>query len=1332
MKKLFTIPARFHGNEGVVTAWHPDGSLIATTGTNRLVFIFDRYGERVDEIKIPAGGACIGLDWDKDGEVLGILMAASSIVYLWDLNSKKLMEMDSNMKDLSWLKWSLSSSQLAVGTAKGNLLIYNRKTSKKNPIMGKHTKGICCGAWNSDNKLALGAKDKEVTVSDADGNTLCQASLKQEPLEIRFFNTKTDDRGRAADQTVSANLSGRTIYMFTLSDPENPVELAFQKEYGTVITHKWFGDGYMMLGFSNGYVVVISTHVQEIGEELFCHRLFEGLVDLDINFAMQKAAAIGDGMVKILDMGAWKEISSEKVEMDASDRLAAVKWAGDGQILTVTTVTGAVHNYLGRLAILNAAYNTSIVSMSSLRQLSISDAFATKMPTQIDIAIEPSFVALGPKHVAVGMNNYAWFYSTESTSRVLEKEYMGTIESMSLNAEYAAVQCEGHLQLHPINERAGLNSANFPDKEGPADVTTSALAGNFLIYGLKSGSVHYFYLNDWVQVNEFKHDVGIRLIFPNSKGTRSVFIDENHTGNLYNPVNDQIREIPDFSSTVSQVFWDCADPNVFIAVDGVSFSIFVFAHTTVAGPTVTHIGQSAVATGSIPILLHNGTVVSQQKGGEVSKTVLDTHHNLVVKKPGTEDLALEAALSLLRFDDAWDICKQINSPKSWETLSVAALHHLDIELAIRGYRKLQNAAMVMSLQKLVCVEDKNLLAGYVALMNKDYNNAENLFWKSSRPITALEMRQDLLQWEQALRLASLLDNSQVANISRAYAQQLEHQGEYSSALQMYQNGACQASNSDDERLCQNGIVRMTIRSGDTATGLSLALQSEDKQLMQECATILEGMKQLNDAATLYERSEMYEKAAHIFIHTKNFSAAGRLMDFIKAPKLLIAYAKAKESEGNYKEAVKAYKKAKEMDAVARLLLEKLNQPQEAFAIVRETQSVESALMCANYCAQIGDFKSAIEFLLIAKQGDKAFELAQTHDAMSEYARQLGDKGTTEEYTAIAKYYESKGMVGEAGNFYARCGNSKRAVDSYLMSGTDEHIQAAIDVVGKANDEALTSELIDYLVGERDGKPKEPNHIFKLYMALGSYTQAAHTAVIIARQEQDRGNYKLAHRVLFETHEALSSHGIKVQQDLAKSLLILHSYILVKVCVKQGDHLSGAKMLIRVAKHISKFPSHIVPILTSTVIECQRSGLKKNAYEYASMLMRPEYRSQIASQYKRKIEMLVRKRPDMTEEEEPTSPCPFCNTMIPQTCLDCPSCSAVIPYCIATGRHMVLDEWSMCPHCKFPALFTPFKSLLEHEPICPMCAKEVSPTVLSFATNPKEELEKLAYGSAGGE
>ena len=59
---------------------------------------------------------------------------------------------------------------------------------------------------------------------------------------------------------------------------------------------------------------------------------------------------------------------------------------------------------------------------------------------------------------------------------------------------------------------------------------------------------------------------------------------------------------------------------------------------------------------------------------------------------------------------------------------------------------------------------------------------------SARPLTALEMRRDLLHWEQSLKLARTLAPEQIPFISRAYAQQLEFKGEHTAALTMYENG----------------------------------------------------------------------------------------------------------------------------------------------------------------------------------------------------------------------------------------------------------------------------------------------------------------------------------------------------------------------------------------------------------------------------------------------------------------------------------------------------------------------------------------------------------------
>ena len=49
---------------------------------------------------------------------------------------------------------------------------------------------------------------------------------------------------------------------------------------------------------------------------------------------------------------------------------------------------------------------------------------------------------------------------------------------------------------------------------------------------------------------------------------------------------------------------------------------------------------------------------------------------------------------------------------------------------------------------------------------------------------------------------------------------------------------------------------------------------------------------------------------------------------------------------------------------------------------------------------------------------------------------------------------------------------------------EREVDQAIDVVGKARNDMLTHMLIDWLMGETDGVPKDPNYIYRLYMALG--------------------------------------------------------------------------------------------------------------------------------------------------------------------------------------------------------------------------------------------------------
>lgn len=69
-----------------------------------------------------------------------------------------------------------------------------------------------------------------------------------------------------------------------------------------------------------------------------------------------------------------------------------------------------------------------------------------------------------------------------------------------------------------------------------------------------------------------------------------------------------------------------------------------------------------------------------------------------------------------------------------------------------------------------------------------------------------------------------------------------------------------------------------------------------------------------------------------------------------------------------------------------------------------------------------------------------------------------------------------------------------------------------------------------------------------------------------------GNYRNAHDVLFGMYQELKRNKINTPLEMQNNLRLLHSYILVRLHVKRNDHLRGARMLIRVANNISKFPS----------------------------------------------------------------------------------------------------------------------------------------------------------------
>jgi len=81
---------------------------------------------------------------------------------------------------------------------------------------------------------------------------------------------------------------------------------------------------------------------------------------------------------------------------------------------------------------------------------------------------------------------------------------------------------------------------------------------------------------------------------------------------------------------------------------------------------------------------------------------------------------------------------------------------------------------------------------------------------------------------------------------------------------------------------------------------------DDPSLWRACAAILESAGHLPEAADLYKRSGLVEKAATIHIASKNFAAAAPLMAKVTSAKLQLAFGRAKEAQGRWQEAAAAF------------------------------------------------------------------------------------------------------------------------------------------------------------------------------------------------------------------------------------------------------------------------------------------------------------------------------------------------------------------------------------------------------------------------------------------
>jgi len=108
--------------------------------------------------------------------------------------------------------------------------------------------------------------------------------------------------------------------------------------------------------------------------------------------------------------------------------------------------------------------------------------------------------------------------------------------------------------------------------------------------------------------------------------------------------------------------------------------------------------------------------------------------------------------------------------------------------------------MVYSVQNIKHETEKYVLMGHVASILFKHDLSQESFMKSSKPELALEMRMDLQDWFQALKLAKSIAKDKEQFICRKLAAQVENQGNTIEAQKLYEKALLNKDTNTDDKI----------------------------------------------------------------------------------------------------------------------------------------------------------------------------------------------------------------------------------------------------------------------------------------------------------------------------------------------------------------------------------------------------------------------------------------------------------------------------------------------------------------------------------------------------
>lgn len=572
----------------------------------------------------------------------------------------------------------------------------------------------------------------------------------------------------------------------------------------------------------------------------------------------------------------------------------------------------------------------------------------------------------------------------------------------------------------------------------------------------------------------------------------------------------------------------------------------------------------------------------------------------------------------------------------------------------------------------------------------------------------------------------------------------------------------------------SGIDISIVKEIDAA----LNVEATRKLLSELIPTSLQDIIQEKDLREL-DPSLLLSRAVSCYIKSRQYSEAERLIDHVTDMNIVADLARVYMKDDPDK-ALALFKRAGRSREIVDCLIA-LGKISEAESAVKETKllleraqagehtslavyELEAELKGSSASLSLhhrtaGNVKKAIFFGVLSGAFDEAFDLAVQSNNEDILIRLVNGRAPPEFLKKAVRYFstpitrsnpdtnpldehseapsqpvQAPRNIKAASHFLELLGEHEAAIKLLLHYGDGStDIDKALDLLKSCKQSVSTIELIlKYLNGELDGCKRPPLYVFKFYMAMEKYGDAARTAYLLADREIEAGRYSKAKSVLIQCACKLRMQAKYMPTKFRDLLILLHGLEAGKVFSKVGLHAQAAICLYRTSGLASRFGDAAVNVLLPATVECSRAGPRyaNEAYECACILLK-EYGDKIPEKYKKPVEQVVRKHKKGEPVDYEYRSCCSCGENVPLGALSCENCMAVLPLDSATGAQITLADYCECPTCLWTCSKLGFYDIYKEEELknnlstCLMCGAKINIEQPLIVT--EDNFERLTNG-----